>query len=112
MDSHQVDKSEEDKFSPTQRKGRIYLIELHKDDDAVDKLFRLECPAVLDIKWSPNVVGGKALLATADASGSLKVYEVITTTESLSLKLACEASVVEEGLALSLEWSTRAEQEA
>ena len=109
MDALQVDKSEEDTFSPSQRKGRIYLIEMNQDDDAVEKSFQLECPAVLDMKWSPHLVGGKALLAAADASGSLKVYEMIATAESLSLKMVCEACVIGAGLALSLEWSTRAE---
>ena len=56
---------------------------------------------------SPHLVGGKALLAAADASGSLKVYEMVKTAESLSLRLACETQVVTDGLALSLEWSTR-----
>ena len=103
-----MDKSEEDQFSPSQRRGRIYLMELNQENNAVERSFKLECPAVLDMKWSPHHVGNKALLATADASGSLKVYEMIATAESLSLNMACEAAVVEEGLALSLEWSTRA----
>ena len=107
MNSHQVDKSVEDTFSPSQRKGRIYLIEMNRDEDAVEKSFQLDCPAVLDLKWSPHLVGGEALLATADASGCLKVYKMIATAETLSLKMACQASVVEEGLVLSLDWSTR-----
>ena len=52
-DFPQVDASEEEKFSPSQRRGRMYLIELNSDDDGVENSFRLECPAVLDVKWCP-----------------------------------------------------------
>ena len=49
-----MDASDKDQFSPSQRKGRMYLMELNSDDDGIENSFRLECPAVLDVKWYPH----------------------------------------------------------
>ncbi len=63
----QVDKSEEDQFSGSQRRGRIYLQKFRRSNEAnnqessgetsattLDLIQTLETAAILDLKWSPG----------------------------------------------------------
>jgi len=124
-----VSQSEAENFSPSQRKGRIYLLELVGGDDSdsqaevgdrtgLEVRQSLEVDAVLDMKWScSTATGGQPLLAVADAKGTVSIYNL---TESNTLMLKDQASIKQqdlapttkreqegEDIALSLDWNDR-----
>lgn len=114
-----VEKSDEGQFSPSQRRGRIYLQRLHKS--GLELLQSLDVDAVLDMKWSSHA----ALLAVADAKGNVSIYQLVELTTGTTndvtadddvkkasrLELKAKASIKDddddENLALSLDWNDR-----
>jgi len=90
----------------TERLGRIYLHLLRNDElgDGIscEKVFSLECAAVLDMKWSSE--HPEPRLAVADSRGNLTVY-TIAIDESCQL-LQWGSIVISQGLALALEWNS------
>ena len=60
------------------------------------------------MKWSPHRLNDTAVLAVVDAVGRLSLYAVIEKEDqTLELQALESLEVVEDGLALSLDWSTR-----
>ncbi len=87
--TYQVDKSDEEKFSADQRKGRIYLMRM-RGDEALEVAFRMETAAVLDMKWSPRGMDADlAVLAAVDAKGDLALYKLVVEegTSAVGLKM-------------------------
>ncbi len=121
-----MDKSSEEKFSASQRRGRIYL-HLAKDGNegggdsdepplSPKDFFhqRLDTPAVLDLKWSASPLseeeGSPAALAAADAMGRITLFSL---EDDKNLEEVCSAEVAKDDekgvkpLVLSLDWSDR-----
>ena len=66
----------------------------------------MEAAAILDMKWCPDVIGSdKVLLATADAAGTLTIYQL----RDYKLEILSDLKVCpeEDALALSLDFSSR-----
>jgi diphthamide biosynthesis protein 7 len=101
------DKDEKDEAgdSPeTERLGRIYLHTVKKSESGsveCEKVFSVDCPAVLDMKWSS--ADPEPRLAVADAAGFLTVYK-LGGGETCELIKSGDIAI-SEGLALALEWS-------
>ena len=87
----------------TERLGRIYLHIVTSDGGSVDcqKVFSVDCPAVLDMKWSS--ADPEPRLAVVDAAGFLTVYS-LGQGETCQL-VKCGEIAVTAGLALALEWT-------
>ena len=104
--TYSVTSSDADSFSPSQRKGRVYLAQL-KDNRTLEVIQTLDTDAVLDMKWSHSVMS-QPLVAVADAKGTVSIYAL---TLDKCLKLQDKASIKddasEEDLALSLDWNDR-----
>jgi len=94
----------DDESSPkTERLGRIYLhiITVSTGNSVVcEKVDSVDCPAVLDMKWSAEESNPK--LAVADSKGFLSLYNL--SSEKCKLVKYANSSV-STGLALALEWS-------
>ena len=87
----------------TERLGRIYLHLVTSENGSVDckEVFSIDCPAVLDMKWSS--AEPEPRLAVADAAGVLTLYRLGTEDRCQLVKY--RDFMISEGLALALEWS-------
>lgn len=101
LGTYQVDKSEEETFSASQRRGRIYIHQV-KDQKLVLKK-QLETSAILDMRWHPQ--SESAILAVVDARGFLTLYQLDKSHEVIELYQL--RVTTDEALALSLDWSCR-----
>ncbi|RUS32733.1 hypothetical protein BC938DRAFT_474484 [Jimgerdemannia flammicorona] len=71
---------------------------------------RLECPAVLDMKWSHHRIFGKEILGVVDSIGSLSLYEFADDDNGIArLSLSHHLATIPDisTLCLSLDWSNR-----
>lgn len=87
-----------------------FLLAHDQESVSVIKAEELETSSgVFDIKWASHALGGKALLASATAGGTLELYE-IAETESGAHRLK-HTGIASEGdpssMCLSLDWSNR-----
>ena len=88
---------------PCKRKGRIYLYKFDPITESLNELERLETAAILDMKWLNSNGIILPLLATADALGKVKVYQL--NEEKLKFLYAYDIDKKSENiLALSLDW--------
>ncbi|XP_043247199.1 diphthine methyltransferase-like [Amphibalanus amphitrite] len=84
-----------------QRDGRLHLLDCGRRRE----LQRLDTAAVLDVKWSPAPVGGRPLVAAADARGRLLLFRLTDAETGPRLEPVANRAVAEPGrLALALEW--------
>ena len=101
-----VEKSDQDAFSPSQRRGRIYLKQL-TPTGTLKSVQRLDTDAVLDMKWAPNL--DVPLLAVADAKGWVSIYQL--NDDETGLEFKDKQSIKDgesvEDLSLSLDWNCR-----
>ena len=100
---HQLNDDETGDSPQTERLGRIHLHVVTSENGSVDckEVFSIDCPAVLDMKWSS--ADEEPRLAVADAAGFLRLYR-LGTGERCDLVKYREVRI-SEGLALALEWS-------
>jgi len=94
------------------RCGTLQHFHLQHEEDgervSITKPEELETSSgVFDIKWSSHALGGKALLASATAGGTMELYE-LAETESGVHRLQ-HTGIASEGssMCLSLDWSNR-----
>ncbi|KAG0001985.1 Diphthine methyltransferase [Entomortierella chlamydospora] len=66
----------------------------------------IETAAILDMKWSHQLINGNPTLGVADASGDLTLYQFRDHQENLELVAKYQTNT-EKKLALSLDWSNR-----
>ncbi|KAF9437736.1 Diphthine methyltransferase [Entomortierella beljakovae] len=92
---------------PMLRLGRLLVYNVQDVDDThkLQNTARIETAAILDMKWSHQLIGGNPTLGVADASGDLSLYRL---SESQDLELVTKYQTnTEKKLALSLDWSNR-----
>ncbi|KAI8913796.1 WD40-repeat-containing domain protein [Powellomyces hirtus] len=96
--------------NPTSRLGRLLLYTLGARDGVGNVPVREECRidggAILDLKWSHQLVGTAPQLGVVDAQGNLKVFSLSNDSTGLSLAAEC-SNGKEDVLSLSLDWSNR-----
>ena len=102
--TYQVDKSNEDRFESSQRKGRLHLLMLDDAGKLLECLQTLETAAILDMKWS-SFQDSPPMLALADSKGIVTVYKL--TDDRLNIVSSKSIVSHEETLALSLDWNDR-----
>jgi diphthine methyl ester acylhydrolase len=69
--------------------GCISLCRLH--DAAVEQVHTEDTAAIFDLRWSPQLLDGKSLLAVADGDGALTVHELQHSSSSLSSLVTASA---------------------
>jgi diphthine methyl ester acylhydrolase len=92
----------------TQRAGRLLLFQAHGSSTTtehplvkVEQCQALECNAILDMKWHPDIPS----LVTADAKGGVSLFHLVRTPlESVQLELAATIEISSTSLILSLDW--------
>ncbi|CAH1274345.1 RBBP4 [Branchiostoma lanceolatum] len=105
---------------PQTRLGRLLCYHLLTEDAVhLSEFQRTDLPAILDMKWCHSSLNEYPGLAIADAKGILSVWTLQGRQDSenddagrscRSLTQQCEVQIVEEGLVLSLDWSTGRQQ--
>ncbi|KAI8579842.1 hypothetical protein K450DRAFT_240592 [Umbelopsis ramanniana AG] len=92
-----------------QRKGRLYLYKLEKDDQSVrlQQQQALETPAILDMKWCHQLIENNQVLGVADSVGGLSLYGYDDNDSPQFEKLHSIQTTDPSVLCLSLDWSTR-----
>lgn len=76
------------------------------DDVIVQECERMSTPSgVFDIKWSPQRLQDKAILAAATAGGTLEFYELHESDRVL--KHSGVSAQVSDAMCLSLDWNNR-----
>ncbi|CAD6244171.1 GSCOCG00013282001-RA-CDS [Cotesia congregata] len=88
--------------SGQKRLGIIFLFKV--ESEQLKLLQKLNVPAVLDMKWAHKKCQGDILLGVVNSIGFLQVFKL--KVDELEIELLTEARVCEDGLALSLDWST------
>nr|XP_018264604.1 WD40 repeat domain 85 [Kwoniella dejecticola CBS 10117]OBR86762.1 WD40 repeat domain 85 [Kwoniella dejecticola CBS 10117] len=95
---------------PTQRKGRLLVYQV-AEDDSLTEIQRIETPAILDTKWSPELNQGRPVLGVADAKGHIALNAL--NSETRRLELLQQINVDDDTiLCLSLDWSNRLDSSA
>ncbi|ORY93658.1 WD40-repeat-containing domain protein [Lobosporangium transversale] len=104
------DEDEEVKFDkPMLRLGRLLMYNVEGHSDESRKLRNTSCiqtAAILDMKWSHQLINGHPTLGVADASGDLSLYQFKNDGNDPELVIKYETNT-EKKLALSLDWSNR-----
>ncbi|KAF9919611.1 Diphthine methyltransferase [Linnemannia zychae] len=94
---------------PMLRLGRLLLYAVEGESDDTLKLNNIECTetaAILDMKWSHQLINGSPTLGVADASGDLSLYQFKPTRTSFEIVTKYQTNQSNK-LALSLDWSNR-----
>ncbi|XP_069871286.1 diphthine methyltransferase isoform X2 [Dipodomys merriami] len=94
---------------PQVRSGCLYLYSFNEDSSGTPlvEVQRRDTSAILDMKWCHIPVGGHALLGVANASGSIELLRLVGSEKSsYTLQPISSLTVEEQGLSLSLDWST------
>ncbi|KAI1317785.1 Diphthine methyltransferase [Mortierella claussenii] len=94
---------------PMLRLGRLLVYGVEGNDDDSRKLKNTVCietAAILDMKWSHQLINGHPTLGVADASGDLSLYQFKTSGNDLEMVTKYETNT-DKKLALSLDWSNR-----
>ncbi|GAA5876195.1 hypothetical protein JCM16303_007053 [Sporobolomyces ruberrimus] len=109
--TYQVNKEDNpdvDESDPTvTRTGRCLLYSVDRNGQNLTELQRIESPAILDMKWSPQPWNGHdQVLAIADAKGHVQLHTLNKETKQLSL-IDIITCADEKTLCLSLDWSNR-----
>ncbi|KAG0375814.1 Diphthine methyltransferase [Mortierella sp. AD032] len=94
---------------PMLRLGRllVYAVEGETDDTLkLNNLERIETAAILDMKWSHQLINGNPTLGVADASGDLSLYQLKSAGNDLEIVTKYQTNTSNK-LALSLDWSNR-----
>ncbi|KAF9277146.1 Diphthine methyltransferase [Linnemannia elongata] len=94
---------------PMLRLGRllVYAVEGESDDTyKLNNLERIETAAILDMKWSHQLIHGNPTLGVADASGDLSLYQFKSAGNDLEIVTKYQTNYSSK-LALSLDWSNR-----
>ncbi|GBB98557.1 hypothetical protein RclHR1_03260015 [Rhizophagus clarus] len=105
---------EKDEFNkvdtPKKRLGRLLLYKVNKNEDGhkveLQELQRIDTPAILDMKWSHQLIDNKRILAIADSTGMISLYNLLQNNNQFDL-ITKYATNNEENLCLSLDWSNR-----
>ncbi|XP_078691350.1 diphthine methyltransferase-like isoform X1 [Branchiostoma floridae x Branchiostoma belcheri] len=104
---------------PQTRLGRLLCYNLLTEDAiCLSEFQRTDLAAILDMKWCHSLLKEYPGLGIADAKGNLNVWTLQSRQDSKdddaglsrSLTRQCEVQIVEEGLVLSLDWSTGRQQ--
>ncbi|KAG0282499.1 Diphthine methyltransferase [Linnemannia gamsii] len=94
---------------PMLRLGRLLVYAVESEGDDTYKLNnseRIETAAILDMKWSHQLINGNPTLGVADASGDLSLYQFKSTGTDLEIVTKYQTNSSSK-LALSLDWSNR-----
>ncbi|KAF9134886.1 Diphthine methyltransferase [Mortierella sp. 14UC] len=94
---------------PMLRLGRllVYAVEGETEDTLkLNNLERIETAAILDMKWSHQLINGNPTLGLADASGDLSLYQFKSAGNDLEIVTKYQTNTSSK-LALSLDWSNR-----
>ncbi|KAF9565939.1 Diphthine methyltransferase [Mortierella alpina] len=110
QDDSDGDDDEEVKVEkPMLRLGRLLIYDIQGDKDNSPDLKNTACietAAILDMKWSHQLINGNPTLGVADASGDLSLYQFKTEGNDLEIVTKYTTNT-EKRLALSLDWSNR-----
>ena len=92
---------------PHQRLGRLLVYKLGDGGSCagpqLTETYRQDVAAVLDAKWCRTPAADRAVVGVVNAGGRLDLYGACT--ETCTLEEVCRVDVVEDGLALSLDWA-------
>ncbi|KAF8306969.1 WD-40 repeat-containing protein [Clavulina sp. PMI_390] len=95
---------------PHKRLGRCLMYHWNDATNSLDEAYRLDQPAILDMKWSVSPtrikLEGPPLLAIADAEGQVAFHQWDSGTNSLVLQQSVECAP-RNILCLSIDWSGR-----
>ncbi|KAI7827666.1 WD40-repeat-containing domain protein [Gamsiella multidivaricata] len=94
---------------PMLRLGRLLVYDIEGGNDDSRQLKSTACTetaAILDMKWSHQLVNGNPTLGVADASGALSLYQFKSGGNDLEIITKYQTNT-EKKLALSLDWSNR-----
>ncbi|KAG0244520.1 Diphthine methyltransferase [Mortierella sp. GBA43] len=94
---------------PMLRLGRLLVYNVQGASDDSRKLENTACietAAILDMKWSHQLINGSPTLGVADASGDLSLYQFKAGGSDLEIVTKYQTNS-EKKLALSLDWSNR-----
>ncbi|KAF9964959.1 Diphthine methyltransferase [Mortierella alpina] len=109
QDDTDDDEEEVKTEKPMLRLGRLLLYDIQGDNDDSLNLKNTACietAAILDMKWSHQLINGNPTLGVADASGDLSLYQFKTEGNDLEIVTKYTTNT-ENKLALSLDWSNR-----
>ncbi|WWC68733.1 uncharacterized protein I206_102667 [Kwoniella pini CBS 10737] len=104
-DSDSDEEFELEPSKPTERIGRLLIFQV-ESDDSLTEIQRIETPAILDTKWSPDLNDGRPVLGVADAKGHITLYSLNNETRRLEEMQQIDVDE-ESSLCLSLDWSNR-----
>ncbi|GAA5897399.1 hypothetical protein JCM8208_003262 [Rhodotorula glutinis] len=105
--AEEEDEADAQQSSPeVTRVGRCLLYEVNGEGRNLQEKQRLEGPAILDLKWSPQPWQGKTTLAVADAKGHVQLHGLDDESRPLS-HIETVDCADDKTLCLSLDWSTR-----
>ena len=88
---HQVDKSQEEEFSGSQRRGRIYLQKFVQTCPNLSRLVQA-CPNVSGLVQAPDDDE-----SSEELDGSLALIQTLETAAVLDLKWSCQTHTLEDG---------------
>ncbi|KAG0317618.1 Diphthine methyltransferase [Dissophora globulifera] len=113
IDDSDDDEKEEKTEKPMLRLGRLLTYTISGDSDDSRKLANTasaDTPAILDMKWSHQLINGHPTLGITNASGELLLYQINSAGNDL-VSVSSYQTNTEQKLALSLDWSNRVQQE-
>ncbi|CAH1795262.1 unnamed protein product [Owenia fusiformis] len=107
-DNPEIKEGDQESDVPKARLGRLLLYNFNTSQPktSLTEIYRLDMPAVLDMKWCHNSLCDRPTLAVGNASGELLLYGLHDIDgSSICEQMEC-FQAVEDGLCLSLDWST------
>ncbi|CAK1546954.1 unnamed protein product [Leptosia nina] len=104
--TYQLDKTDNESSATKQKRlGRVYLFEINEKTESLCPIQTIDTSGILDQKWSYQRIENFPVLGTVTSEGKIQLYRLVESG-NLNLELWLEATIGENVLALSLDWST------
>ncbi|XP_035432929.2 diphthine methyltransferase isoform X1 [Spodoptera frugiperda] len=105
--TYQLDNTAEGNTASKQtRLGKIYLFVVNENTAELAPVHSIDTSGILDQKWCYHKLQNRPTLAVVTSVGTLQLYQLTNEDGVLQLALWIEHTICENGLALSVDWST------